>query len=66
VNRCGGVKEHTAYKGGVYAPAVKLEVLLGPEALERGRKRHEKIAADCAVFFVKNTPARQPTGEKET
>jgi hypothetical protein len=52
VNRCGDDVQKEAYKGGVYVPAVKLQVLLGHDALERGRKRHEKIAADCAAFFA--------------
>jgi hypothetical protein len=55
VNRCGDDAQKEAYKGGVYGPAVKLEVLLGQDALDRGRKRHEKIAADCAAFFANAT-----------
>ena len=52
VNRYGGDAQKEAYVGGVYAPAMKLEVLLGQDALDRGRKRHEKIEADCAAFFA--------------
>jgi len=54
VNRCGDDAQKEAYKGGVYGPAVKLEVLLGQDALDRGKARHEKIAADCAAFFAAN------------
>jgi pyrimidine deaminase RibD-like protein len=51
VKRAGDEEQQEAYKAGVYAPAIKLQVILGQDALERGRKRHEKIAADCAKFF---------------
>jgi hypothetical protein len=64
VNRCGTAAEKDAYKSGVYGPAVKLEVLLGQDALDRGRARHEKIAADCAAFFA-NVPVRRGTPSPE-
>jgi len=59
VKRAGADEQQEAYKAGVYAPAIKLQVILGPDALERGRLRHEKIAADCAAFFA-NASALHP------
>ena len=49
-----GVKEcHKAYKEGVYAPCIKLQCLLGEEAMKRGEERYAKMERDCKEFFEK-------------
>lgn len=49
----GTAKAREAYKSGVYGPGVKLQVLLGSEAMERGKARHAKIAKEAAAYFAK-------------
>lgn len=51
-NADGTPKARESYKSGVYAPCVKLQVLLGSEAMERGKARHEKIAKEAAAYFA--------------
>jgi hypothetical protein len=65
VKRAGADEQQEAYKAGVYVPAIKLQVVLGTDALERGRIRHEKIAADCAAFFANGGIERPMKPQKE-
>jgi hypothetical protein len=51
----GTPEAEKAYKSGVYAPCVKLQVLLGIEAIKRGRDRHEKIKRDADTYFLSKT-----------
>ena len=44
-----------AYRDGVYSVGIKLQVLLGPEAIARGKAQREKIRKEAIEFF-----ARQP------
>jgi hypothetical protein len=37
----------------MFAPCVKLQVLLGTEAMKRGRERHEEIRRKADVYFAK-------------
>jgi hypothetical protein len=53
VNRCGTEEEKEAYRRCLYAPAVKLQVVLGQEAMNRGKARHERTKAEAAEFFAK-------------
>ena len=49
-----GTKEaHKAYKEGVYAPCIKLQTILGHEAIKRGKARHDKISKEAAAYFAK-------------
>jgi hypothetical protein len=54
VNRAGTDEEKRAYQEGVYAPAIKLQCVLGSEALERGRQRHERMRAEAEAFCAGN------------
>lgn len=49
-----------AFKNGVYAPAVRLQILLGNEALERGRIRHEQMDRDAEQYCQQHIPAHAP------
>ncbi len=40
-----------AYRDGVYAPAIKLQVILGEEAIARGKLRYEEREARAREFF---------------
>lgn len=51
-NADGTPKAREAYKSGVYAPCVKLQVVLGSEAMERGKARHVKISEEAAAYFA--------------
>jgi hypothetical protein len=55
VNRCGTIEEKRAYKDGVYAPCTKLQIVLGNEAMDRGRARHEKTWKDAGRFFAEKS-----------
>lgn len=55
----GTAKVREAYKSGVYGPCVTLQVLLGNEALERGKARYEKSAKEAAAHGA-NGPVRNP------
>lgn len=43
----------------IYAAAIKLQAALGPDAIQRGKWRHEKIAEEAKSFFA-NTKSSQP------
>ena len=49
----GGDDERKAFRAGIYSAAVKIEVLLGPDGLDRGAERHKRIAAEAAFFAKK-------------
>ena len=51
-NADGTPKAREAYKSGVYAPCVKLQVVLGSEAMERGKARHDKLSEEAAAYFA--------------
>lgn len=51
VDRCGTSSEKKAYSEGVYVPCIKLQLVLGADALDRGKKRHDKIAFEFADFL---------------
>ncbi len=53
-NADGTPKAREAYKSGVYAPCVKLQILLGSEAMNRGKARHDKISNEAAAFFARS------------
>lgn len=42
-----------AYQNGVYSPCIRLQTLLGTEAMERGRLRHERTAREAEEYFKK-------------
>jgi hypothetical protein len=42
-----------AYRNGVYAPAIKLEVILGSEGLTRGELRYREQQRKADEFFGK-------------
>ena len=48
-----GSAAEKAFVNGVYRPCVKLQMVLGDEALRRGRERHAKIDQECKEFFEK-------------
>ena len=49
-----GAKEcRKAFKHGVYAPCIKLQLLLSEEATEREKQKHAKIEKECKEFFEK-------------
>lgn len=50
--RAGTDTEKEAYKRGMYAPCIKLQMILGPEAIERGRVRYAKLKADAEAYFA--------------
>lgn len=50
-NTAGTPEAREAYKSGVYAPCVKLQLLLGSDACDRGAERHRKIAEEAAAYF---------------
>jgi hypothetical protein len=60
VNRCGTEEEKEAYRRCLYGPAVKLQVVLGQKAMDRGRARHEKVKKDADEFFAKTNPSQSP------
>lgn len=43
VNKHGDDEDKAAYKDGVYAPVMRLSLLLGPEAMDRGKERHAQV-----------------------
>ena len=55
-----GVKDCVkAYKEGVYAPCIKLQCLLGEEAMKRGEGRYAKMERDCKEFFEKRNQEKK-------
>lgn len=43
IKRHGSDKDALAYQDGVYDPCIKLQILLGSDAMERGQERHNNI-----------------------
>lgn len=62
-NADGTPKAREAYKSGVYGPCVKLQVILGTEAMERGKARHEKIAKEAVAYFANDKLRHSATAE---
>lgn len=50
INRVGDDKKK-AFRDGVYAPAIKLQIALGEEAIERGKARYEKAEKELSDFL---------------
>ena len=50
----GTPQARKAYKEGVYAPCIKIQTILGQEAIKRGKARHDKIATEVASYIAKN------------
>ena len=48
----GSAAARKAYKNGVYGPCVKLQLVLGQDALDRGKARHEKIKREADAYFA--------------
>lgn len=59
-NADGTPKAREAYKAGVYAPCVKLQAVLGSEAMKRGKARHEKIKKEADAYFANAAGELQP------
>lgn len=53
-----------AYTDGVYAPAIRLQLLLSEAAMARGKQRHAKIEAEVRAYFQgqKANPSDQRAG----
>ena len=51
-NADGTPEARKAYKEGSHAPCIKIQTILGHEAIERGKARHEKTAGEAAVYFA--------------
>lgn len=50
-----------AYKSGVYAPCIKLQIALGEDALARGKERRAELKAKSDAYFTQpRTPETQP------
>ena len=49
-NADGTSAARKAYKEGIYAPCIKIQMLLGHEAIERGKARHDKAATELASY----------------
>ena len=68
VNQHGTEAQKKAYRDGVYSPAIKLQVILGTDGMERGKKRHDemceriKVAVAAAQSLPSNT-SDQRAGE---
>jgi hypothetical protein len=45
-------RAHKAYVDGVYSPAIKLQLALGPEAMARGKARHNKIREQSKAYLT--------------
>jgi hypothetical protein len=43
VNGRGTLDEKLAYRDGVYSPAIKLQVVLGTDGMELGKKRYDEM-----------------------
>lgn len=56
VKYSGSEEGLNAYKDGFYRPCVKLQMALGPEAIERGRRRYEDIQKQADEFFKTEKP----------
>lgn len=56
INRVGTDEEKQAFKRGVYAPCIKLQMLLSEEAMLRGKTRYAKIEFDAKAFFEGRKP----------
>ena len=52
VNRCGTDREKKAYKSGVYAACIKLQCVLGIEAMKNGSERHREIQKQAEAYFA--------------
>lgn len=51
INANGTSEIKEAYKSGVYAPCIKLQMLLTEEAMERGEARHERYRQQSEEYF---------------
>lgn len=47
----GSKADREAYRA-IYAAAIKLQAALGPDAIQRGEWRHEKISEEAKSFFA--------------
>jgi hypothetical protein len=70
VNRCGSPEEKRAYRDGVYSPAIKLQVVLGSDGMERGEKRYNEMCEriKLAVASEQSLPPNakdQPAGASD-
>jgi hypothetical protein len=61
VNEHGSPDQKEAFRHGVYSPAIKLQVVLGAEAMERGKKRWAETEMKCEAFF-RECRGDAPTG----
>ena len=64
VNKHGTDEDKKAYRNGVYATAIKLEVVLGTEGIERGKKRYEDLCERMRQH-VENAKKNDKNKEKE-
>ena len=55
INKHGTKKDKIEYKECVYAPAIKLQVVLGKAGLDRQKKRYAKIKKEANEFFKRNS-----------
>ena len=51
LNEYGTEEQKEAYKSGVYAVAMKLGIVLGTDAIKRGKDRHLRIEEQVKAFF---------------
>lgn len=61
VNQHGTEAQKKAYRDGVYSPAIKLQVILGTDGMERGKKRHDEMCEriKVAVAAAQSLPSNQ-------
>ena len=51
VNKVGTDSERNAYKEGMYDPCIKLQCILGKEAIDHGKARHEQMDKELEAFL---------------
>jgi hypothetical protein len=68
VNRCGTDREKKAYKSGVYAACIKLQCVLGIEAMKNGSERHRRkpISLTPAMSDAPGTNVARRISHEET
>jgi len=54
-NEHGTDEQKQAYKEAVYVPVVRFSMILGKEAIERGKARHEEISRQVKACLEKDS-----------
>jgi len=55
VNIYGTDEDKKAYRAGVYAPAIKLQVVLGQEGMARGKARYDEIYERIRAYVARGS-----------